>query len=336
MRLFNNEEQLRKEGFIFVNSPRKEPPYRVFWNWDMLYECNYKCTYCDFANGRLPTCSRQEQGIYNKATLSEWKEVWDRIFNQYYSGLVRLSGGEPSIHPLFYKLVRLLQEKHIVDITTNLNFDINYFIKNIPPDNIGISASFHPQFSTLENFLEKAMLFQNRGYRISVCIVSYPPFLDKLEYFKGEFENRNFNFKISPFNGKYQGKDYPKAFSEEERRLLKKLANESPDPNMVLLNRKWYEWKVEKETSIKSKVCRMGQMYAKILPNGDVFRCCHPDSGFLGNIFVKDFKLLDAAEPCNVGNNCPCFKAMVAGEEDIWFPLWKAPEHSIYNQKRCI
>jgi hypothetical protein len=74
----------------------------------------------------------------------------------------------------------------------------------------------------------------------------------------------------------------------------------------------------------------MGQMYAKILPNGDVTRCCITTSGDLGNIF-RGVELLEAPQPCQADTTCPCFRAMLFNEEANWMPMWKAPEHSAYK-----
>jgi MoaA/NifB/PqqE/SkfB family radical SAM enzyme len=144
--------------------------------------------------------------------------------------------------------------------------------------------------------------------------------------YKQIIEERGFDFKLIPFHGEFEGKTYPKHYTEEESALLKEVSGNSI---ATQLNTRWYEWEVEKKETqeVKGKLCRMGQLYAKITPDGEVTRCCASGSGRLGNIFDEDFRLLDAPAPCGV-DKCPCFKAMRVGdEEEIWLPLWGFPEH---------
>lgn len=67
----------------------------------------------------------------------------------------------------------------------------------------------------------------------------------------------------------------------------------------------------------------MGQMGAKIYPNGDVFRCCMPeDDHRIGNIFNDDdFRLFDGPRYCEK-SPCPCWRAMIIGKEDDWQHYW--------------
>jgi hypothetical protein len=80
----------------------------------------------------------------------------------------------------------------------------------------------------------------------------------------------------------------------------------------------------------------MGQMYAKILPDGRVARCCALDKnglplGLLGHITDLNLRLLDEPLACEA-DNCPCFKSMLVGyEEEKWLPLWEGSEHPVYK-----
>lgn len=90
----------------------------------------------------------------------------------------------------------------------------------------------------------------------------------------------------------------------------------------------------KKDRKTTGMLCRMGQMYAKILPNGNVYRCCVRDAIFLGNILDRNFKLLDEPQPCEA-QQCPCWKSMLVGlEEDKWLPLWNYREHTAYKNTR--
>jgi hypothetical protein len=92
-------------------------------------------------------------------------------------------------------------------------------------------------------------------------------------------------------------------------------------------NKGLYEvWVEKKSISTQNVLCRMGQLYAKITPDGNAFRCCaavNKDWGYLGNLIDGSFNLMDQPIVCTERNqNCVCFKAMVIGEENNWYKHW--------------
>lgn len=312
--------------------PRTAPPYRVHWNWEPTYRCNYRCSYC-------PYWKEGKEEEYPYVDVNRWKDIWDRIFEKYWCCHIRFSGGEPTIYPDFFDLLAMLLEKHTVDITTNLSFDINTFTKKVKPGGISISASFHPEFVEIEPFLEKVLFLHHNGYPSTIAYVAYPPHIEKIPYFKSVVEEKGIMFKIIPFQGKFRAKHYPQDYTVQERSLMEGFTTDSQDPYLNELNTRWYEWNVkrdEKQKEKKGKLCRMGQMYAIIHPDSKVTRCCARDidgsfKEVLGNIFDHDFRLLDDPVPCEA-ESCPCFKSMLVGcEEDRWLPLWEALEHPVYK-----
>jgi len=313
--------------------PRTYPPYRVFWTWDMLYSCNYTCAYCNIIRGRV-NCA-PEQTKHKIVELEALKDIWDRIFELYYSCAIRLTGGEPSIYPGFIQLVSFLTEKHVVNLNTNLSFDIHKFMERVLPQNVCINVSFHPEFITIEDLMVKLRALMKNGYGCSVCCVGYPPFLKDLERYKKILAGDNIPFNMSPFMGSYEARNFPGDYNEDERVILRKITDDPGAKDDT--NKKWLDFRMNEEKR-KDKLCRMGQTYAAILPNGDVKRCCSPFTKKIGNIFEKDFKIFDDAMPCDIDEkwNCPCFKAMLVGKENSWMPLWAANEHSAHKQEKGV
>jgi MoaA/NifB/PqqE/SkfB family radical SAM enzyme len=315
--------------------PRLNPPYRVHFNWEISFKCNYKCSYCEVTK-------KETEFNYKSVDLGVWKDVWDRMFENYWCCHVRFSGGEPSFYPGFIDLISMLIRYHTVDITTNLSFDIDEFMAKVPPNmGVSVSSSYHPEFSDMKSFLAKVKKLHYNGYPSTICYVGYPSHLDKISEYKKMVEGERIYFKIIPFAGEYKGKKYPESYTSEERALLEGFTRDSKDEHLNDMNKQWYKWRVEKSDEPVKKIkkgslCQMGQMYAKIHPDGTVTRCCAghhgQDSGGMGSIFDKNFKLLEAPEACLVGYQCPCFKGMFVGEEeDKWVPLWEALEHAVYK-----
>lgn len=78
-----------------------------------------------------------------------------------------------------------------------------------------------------------------------------------------------------------------------------------------------------------NKICRMGENYAFIKPNGDVERCCKDHSISLGNIIKKTFRLLEEPVECNI-EDCYCWRRMLFGEEKKWTKYWNGTWDQFY------
>lgn len=324
-----NENELE---FSPPQFPRTAAPYRIHWNWEPTYDCNYKCSYCQY-------WSKGKKESYPEISINKWREIWDRIFDQYWCCHVRFAGGEPTVYPDFFNLLGILLKKHTVDITTNLSFDITSFTRKVKPGGISISASFHPEFVDIHTFLEKVLFLHHHGYPSTIAYVAFPAHLEKMKYYKMTVEEKNIMFKIIPFSGEFKGRLFPRDYSEQEKMLMQNLATDSENTHLNQINSRWYDWNVKQERDRiekKGRLCRMGQMYAIIHPDGLVSRCCvrNKDGYFtqvLGHILDPKLRLLDFATECQA-DNCPCFKSMLVDyQEEKWLPLWEALEHPIYK-----
>ena len=81
-----------------------------------------------------------------------------------------------------------------------------------------------------------------------------------------------------------------------------------------------------------NKVCRMGENYAFIKPNGDVERCCKDHSLSLGNVIKGTFKLLEQAITCDI-KDCYCWRRMLVGTEEKWINYWNGTWDQFYSLK---
>ena len=332
IKITSQSQETPADSLAKVKYPRLVPPYRVHWNWELGLSCNYKCSYCE-----VWPKGRGEKHSY--IDVKTWKEIWDKMFEKYWCCQVRFSGGEPTIYPNFFEIASEMLKKHSVDITTNLSFDVKAFARQVKPGGLSISASFHPEYNKIEDFLERVAFLHFNGYPSTIAYVAYPPHLKDIQAAKELVEKKRIMFKIIPFKGEFAGKKYPDAYTKEEKILIEGFSADSQDAHLNDLNQRWYYWNVKQEKEKRQKMgslCRMGQMYAKILPDGRVMRCCALDKngkplGILGQITDLNLRLLDEPVPCEA-ENCPCFKSMLVGyEEDKWLPLWEGAQHPLYK-----
>ena len=80
----------------------------------------------------------------------------------------------------------------------------------------------------------------------------------------------------------------------------------------------------------KIKLCRMGENYAFIKPNGDVERCCKNHSN-LGNIINGTFRLLEQSKECYI-SDCSCWRRMLVGKKGL-SKYWEGMFDSFYRDK---
>ena len=298
---------------------------KVFFTWDIHYRCNYNCTYCFL---HFEPESTNIEAIYLEP--EEWITIWTDIYKRYGSCHILATGGEPFTYPNFINLISILSKMHTFDFSTNLSWDINEFIKKVDKEKVKIESSFHPEFVNLEEFLRRVNLLKENDYLISVTVVAYPPLLDKIIDYKEIFKKERIKLNIYPYRGPYKSRKYPEEYAESERSFLKELGIEvgikSSRELMEVYN---LIGKESTPTEKEKKLCLMGQRYAKIVPNGDAYRCCaaiNKDWGRLGNIIKKTFNLLDEPKYCPDYQRCRCYKSMVVGEEKRWTKYWNVPE----------
>lgn len=297
------------------------PPFKVFFTWDLQYSCNYRCTYC------LVFESPQWESVLAKKDRTipaeRWMEIWDDIYARYGSTHIHCSGGEPFHYPRIIDILAHITPKHSMECDTNLSFDVADFIGRVKPGTFRFSPAFHPQFAVLEPYVEKCRRLREAGYDLQgVNFVCWPPHLKQIPDLKKAFDGIGVVLTLMPFRGRFEGRDYPDAYSPEERRFIN---SHSGNPVLSEDYGSWYQGGNQggENHTRQAALCRAGQMYAKIHPDGTALRCCFiDDRGRIGNLIDGTFRLSDEPRPCEFPA-CSCWKCMIVGEEDRWLRHWR-------------
>lgn len=297
------------------------PPNYVFVTWDIHYGCNYNCMYCNTPKPWDPP-GKWERGrdkvVY--PGIDRWIKVWEDIYKRYGSCEIHITGGEPFVYPSFMELITHLSKIHTLEIITNLAWDPDYFVNNLSPERVRIGTSFHPEFANLEEFLKKHLILREYGFETWANYVAHPAILDKMGEYKSEFDKLGISFNIQPYLGWHQDREYPAGYTDSELSYLKSCYG-----NEDIVNKKTIEWKTGQEKrNMRDRPCRMGQMYAKVYPIGDAYRCCAQGTAKIGNLIDGTFKLTEEPLPCE-SEHCFCWRCMVAGEECNWAQHWVIP-----------
>ncbi len=283
----------------------------ISFTWDLWYACNYRCSYCWYEMDNSWAEFAKKHLILPP---EKWLECWKRIYDRYGSVRIDVIGGEPMRYPSAIELFRGLTQWHRVSITTNLSNsmeELGRLVDGIQPDRLHVAGSYHPQFAHWEEFVEKINFLRDRNFEPHVSIVAWPPFFSKIREWREFFEDQSrylpkVPFTTLVFQGRYEGKDYPAAYTVEEKALL----------GETILLPEEFEYRLERRRT-KGKPCAAGHVYGNIKANGDVYRCGQ-DFGQrpLGNLFDPEFQLHPVPEACPY-EYCSC------GEYAFLLENWK-------------
>ena len=75
-------------------------------------------------------------------------------------------------------------------------------------------------FEKVEPFLEKVKFLRKHKFDGCINFVAYPPFISQVESLVKRFDSIGEKLKVIPFWGKYQEKEYPFSYTQEEKDIL--------------------------------------------------------------------------------------------------------------------
>ena len=154
--------------------PKLHHNYIAFF---LTLACNLKCKYCINMHG-----STSIAGQINRIQLSadEWINAANRLVLRNDLPLT-LQGGEPTLHKGFYRIVNEVNPDIRMDLMTNLMFDVDEFIANVPvwrfireAPYAPIRISYHPGQNDIEELIAKTEKLQKAGFRIGLYGIEHP------------------------------------------------------------------------------------------------------------------------------------------------------------------
>jgi MoaA/NifB/PqqE/SkfB family radical SAM enzyme len=253
----------------------EEKENKVTFGWDVCHSCNYRCPYCgvwhDQENGEL------------LLSVQEWAQIWERLGARYGSCHIYMSGGEPSTYPDFMGLVRVLTQRHSVEICTNLSWDPTGLTRSILPGVLRIAPTFHPSFADFDEFFAKVVAVKAYLPNAQIYYVAYPQQIKDMPGRSRRLKEQGIALIPLPLRG-----DGYVLNSEDEKRIVAEISPYRGDKIGYQLQ----------QLSPKGKRCRAGARYCVIRVDGSVDRCSQYRTGSVGNIADRDFELLPAPLAC--------------------------------------
>lgn len=278
-----------------------ERPVEGVVSWNLNTACNYRCSYC---TQRF----KEDRGRWARdtprflAAFARLEGPWE----------VKISGGEPFVHPTLPELVRGLSDLgHRVSVVTNFSASqakLEEFVA-AGQGRIGlVSCSLHLEYvPDLAPFIAKARWLQGvlaeardpsqPAPELCVTCVATQALLPRLPGIAAEFAAAGVRFKVQP---EKQDRDVI-AYSAQEREQL--LALGGHNLTGVI------------EHSFLGQPCWAGSRYFILDDLGQAFRC-YPARRFrterLGDFLDPEFELNAGPEPC-LYRYCNCTVPIARG-----------------------
>lgn len=274
----------------------------IEFDWLIHYKCNFRCPYCFFSNYWNEVEKKNVDISYIK-----WIHAYKKIYNKYGDIKVIITGGEPTLFKNFKSLIIELNKFADVSFDTNLSINcknLEDLVSNIDNSKLFIGASFHPGFAKTDEFIKKMLILKKYNINSRVHFVTYPQNLSMMSEVKKICLDQDIRFVPIPFRGQYKNKIYPVSFTQEEKNLIYDITNDIKN-----IDKKWSNVQVEQVDS-KNKLCRAGQMYARVDCDGTVYPCANDfkETGgrnILGNLLDEKFEMKKEPMVCS-HDKCPC------------------------------
>jgi MoaA/NifB/PqqE/SkfB family radical SAM enzyme len=254
-------------------------------SWNMNTGCNYRCSYCTqrFLDDR---------GRWAR-DLPRFLDGFSRLPGAWE---IKLSGGEPFVHPHLVELVAGLSARGMrISIVTNLSAsapELEAFL-DAAGGNLGVfSASLHLEFvrdggrQTLAQFLDRCRLVRARlgpGGSLCVTCVATRANLPHLAGLRDRFAAEGVTFKIQP---EKQDREVI-AYTAAERAQILALGGHNLTGAIA--------------PNFQGAWCWAGARYFILDDRGNAYRC-YParrrKEAFLGNLLDGSFRLALAAQRC--------------------------------------
>ncbi len=150
---------------------RQQPVLYVYWT--LTDFCNFRCNYCpdslhsgNFKSGRRP----------GYPTDTEIRVFLNRLINQHRQDRflqVCISGGEPTLHPMYAEIVDTLHPHGIVETITNGSRNFEWWTNlNHLPDKI--TMSLHAEWTKIDRVNELGEFLLDRGVEVAYNMMCDP------------------------------------------------------------------------------------------------------------------------------------------------------------------
>jgi organic radical activating enzyme len=195
-------------GTLLPIKPKEHHNYIAFF---LTLACNLKCPYCiNLHDGG----SRYKKANRKHMDVNDWIKAASRLILRDDLPL-SLQGGEATLHKGFYRFVNEVKKEIQMDLLTNMTFDIDDFIRNVPvwrftreAPYAAIRASYHPGQNNIDDLIQKTVRLQDAGFRIGIYGIAHPSIESEVLKAQDRCLKLGIDFRTKEFLGEWQGNLY--------------------------------------------------------------------------------------------------------------------------------
>ncbi|KPK02227.1 MAG: radical SAM protein [Nitrospira bacterium SG8_35_4] len=200
-------------GTLHPVTPKQDHNYVAFF---LTLACNLKCPYCiNLHDGG----SRYKKANRKHMDVEDWINAANRLVLRDDLPL-SLQGGEATMYKGFYRFVNEVKEEIKMDLLTNMMFDVDEFISNVPvwrftreAPYAAIRVSYHPGQNDIDDLIQKTIKLQDAGFRVGIYGIEHPSIIDfRTKEFLGEWQGNLYG------TFKYEGSVYGNELKQSECR----------------------------------------------------------------------------------------------------------------------
>jgi uncharacterized Fe-S cluster-containing radical SAM superfamily protein len=189
-------------------APKERHNYVAFF---LTLGCNLTCDYCINRHNN-------NQGLPSGKHMSadNWITAANRLVLREDLPLT-LQGGEPTLHKDFFRIVNEVNPEIKMDIMTNMMFDVDAFISNVPAWRFirkapyaAIRVSYHPGQNNIDDLIKKTIRLQEAGFQIGLYGIEHPneEIRTHILSVREQCLVMGLDFRLKEFLGEYNGKMY--------------------------------------------------------------------------------------------------------------------------------
>jgi len=191
-------------------TPKDEQNYVAFF---LTMACNLQCPYCINLHDKETRSAPRRQPPMD---ADQWVLAANRLVLRDDLPLT-LQGGEPTLAPSFFRLVNAARQDIKMDLMTNLMFDVEAFIANVPvwrftreAPYAAIRVSYHPGQNSLDDLIVKTLRLQEAGFRIGLYGIEHPDPAAHAHIMQAKDRclQLGLDFRTKEFLGSFDGKMY--------------------------------------------------------------------------------------------------------------------------------
>ena len=203
--------------FNAINHTRKEE-FCIFW--DLGRRCTYDCSYCSaYHHNKFSPIISFDQLSATIDGAVEYANLYNLYRKEPTTTDIAFTGGEPTIHPDFFKFIKYVKQRH-PQVTTNLTTNgcyTNTKCKQIIEYVSNATISYHPEATQRERDLviSNIKLMHESKYNFRINLMFHKDYFDHCMELADWFKENGIRYTARPIGDSNNKEDIERGFAHE-------------------------------------------------------------------------------------------------------------------------